>query len=242
MDATDNPYAPPNSPFDIIPSSDPRVVGYGIIAVVGMTIGGVSFLVSMFLIPSSVSSLSEHDLRLANHLGFIYPPLLGLWAAWIRRSVPWAVFGVISGILIGGAYYFLCGSNFLAVMVGFPCLLGGCTSVLLGTKHDSWIDGIPQRFLKGLVAGFVLGFVYAVLLNVIGAFMFTGFSPSVGDYSAMMWRAGTIAMVLASGLYFMLFHWSAGLQPIPKNANEQNDARETSAQSDLNSNSSPRSP
>ena len=98
-------------------------------------------------------------------------------------------------------------------MVGFPYLLGGCTSVLLGTKHDSWMSGIPQRFLKGLVAGFVLGFVYAVLLNVIGAFMLSDFSPTVADYSSMMWRAGTIAMMVGSGLYFMLFHWSAGLHP-----------------------------
>lgn len=235
MDATFNPYAPPNSPIEIIPSSDPRVVGYGTIAAVGMALGGLSFLISMFLIPSSVSSLSEHDLRLANNLGFIYPPLLGLWAAWIRRSIPWAIFGVISGLLIGGAYCALCGYNFLAVMVGFPCLLGGCTSVLLGTKHDSWLDGIPQRFLKGLFAGVALGIVYAVLLNVMAAFMLTGFPRSVANYSAMMWRGGTIAMIAASGLYLTLFHWSAGLHPIPRFANDQCDAPDASSASVLNS-------
>jgi hypothetical protein len=211
---TVNPYESPKFPFEIVPSSGPRVVGFGLIAGVGMAIGGISFLLAMALIPASVPSLSEHDLRLANHLGFIYPPLVGLWAGWVRRSVPWAVFGVISGLLIGGLYYVLCGYDFLAVMVAFPCLLGGCGSVLLGTKHDSWIAGIPQRFLKGLVAGFVLGLVYAVLLNVIGMFLLSRFPPSVADYSFMMWRAGTIAMVAASGLYFLLFHWSAGLHPV----------------------------
>jgi hypothetical protein len=220
VDPNENPYAPPETTFQIVPSGDPRVVGYGLIAVVGMVIGAGSFLVSMGLIPSNVSSPAEQDLRLANHLGFIYPPLVGLWASWVRRSIPWAIFGVLSGLLIGAAYYALCGYNFLAVMVGFPCLLGGCTSVLLGTKHGSWIDGILQRFLKGLVAGFALGIVYSVLLNGIGALMLFGPLPSVADYSSMMWRAGTIAMIAASGLYFLLFHWSAGLHPATKDANE----------------------
>src|SRR5687768_11839660 len=102
-----------------------------------MAVGAGSFLLSMLLIPADVSSLSEHDLRLANHLGFIYPPIVGLWAAWVRRSLPWAIFGVVSGLGIGTLYFALCRYNFLAVMVGFPCLLGGCTSVLLGTKLNS---------------------------------------------------------------------------------------------------------
>ena len=160
------------------------------------------------------------DLHLANHLGFVYPPLLGLWASWVHRSVPLAIFGIFSGLLIGAAYYTLCSYNFLAVMVGLPCLLGGCTSVLLGTKHDSWISGIPQQFMKGLVTRLVLGLVYVVLLNIIGAFMLTGFNPSVADYSSMMWRSGTIAMTVGSGLYFILFHWSARLSPAKQNANE----------------------
>jgi hypothetical protein len=178
-------------------------------------------------------------LRLANHLGFIYPPLVGLWASWVRRSLPWALFGVLSGLVIGAAYYALCDYNFLAVMVAFPCLLGGCTSALLGTKHDSWTDDIPQRFLKGLMAGFVLGFVNAVLLNVIGAFMLVGFNSSVAEYSSMMWRAGTIAMIVGSALYLMLFHWSAGLHPTSKNVNEQSHALEQAAGPDSNGESSP---
>lgn len=212
MDQEINPYASPKAPFEVVPSGPPRQLGRGAIAMAGMFVGGVSFLVAMWLIPADVRNLSEHDLRLANHLGFIYPPMLGLWAAWVRRSFPWAIFGVAAGVAIGAAYYALCGYNFLAVMIGFPCLLGGCTSVLLGTKHDSWIDGIPQRFFKGLMAGFVFGFVYAVLLNVIGAFLLPPFRPSVRQYSSMMWRAGTMAMIAGSGLYFILFHWSAGLR------------------------------
>lgn len=220
----DNPYAAPKAMFELVPSGEPRKIGYGLIAVVGVAVGAVSFLVSMALIPGNVESTSAHDLRLANHLGFIYPPLVGLWASWVRRSIPWAIFGVASGLLIGAAYYALCGYNFLAVMVGFPCLLGGCGSVLLGTKHDSWFAGIPQRFLKGLVAGFALGFVYAVLLNVIGALTLPMFNPTVAAYSSMMWRAGTIAMTVGSGVYFILFHWSAGLHPTRETGSEPSPA------------------
>ena len=50
-----------------------------------------------------------------------------------------------------------------------------------------------------------------VLLNVVGAVVMGGFARTTADYISMMWRAGPIAMGVASGLYFMLFHWSAGL-------------------------------
>ena len=207
----DNPYAPPRAFTEFIPSAEPRQLSRGVIASVGASLGVVACLVSLALVPSSVTSSGEHDLRLANHLGFIYPPLVGLWAAWCRRSVPWAVFGVLSGLLVGAFYYALCGYNFLAVMVAFPCLLGGVTSVLMETQAGSWTAGLPQRFGKGLVAGLVLGFVYMILLNIVGAVVMGGFARTTADYISMMWRAGPIAMGVASALYLMLFHWSAGL-------------------------------
>ena len=206
----DNPYAPPRAFTEFIPSTEPRELSRVTIAGVGIAVGVAACLVSLALIPSSVSSAGEHDLRLANHLGFIYPPLVGLWAAWCRRSTPWAVFGVLSGILVGAFYYALCGYNFLSVMVAFPCLLGGVTSILMGTQAGSWTAGLPQRFGKGLVAGLVLGFVYMVLLNVVAIFFMT-FPRTVATHSSMMWRAAPLAMGVASALYLVLFHWSSGL-------------------------------
>ena len=207
----DNPYAPPKAFTEFIPSTEPRQVSLAAIACVGAVLGVAAYFVSLALIPSSIASSGEHDLRLANHLGFIYPPLVGLWAAWCRRSMSWAVFGTVSGLLVGALYYAFCGYNFLAVMVAFPCLLGGVTSVLMGTQAGSWTVGLPQRFGKGLVAGLVLGVVYMVLLNVIGAVVTEGFARTTADYISMMWRAGPVAMGVASALYLMLFHWSAGL-------------------------------
>ena len=162
----------------------------------------------MALIPADVAaSPTTHDLQLANNLGFIYTPLLGCWSAWVRRSIPWAIFGVLSGLAIGAAYYLLCGTNFLAVMVGFPCVLGGATSVLLGTKHSSWYSGIVERFAKGVLAGFVLGILYMVILNILFIFTTPNFpytSPS--QHPSGMWTAGTAAMTISSAVYFLLFH------------------------------------
>lgn len=213
VNADVNPYSPPTSGFELVPSSEPRSVPRGAIVIVGGALGAISFWIAMALVPSDTASPTTHDLSLANNLGFVYPPLLGLWAGWIRRSTAWAIFGLISGCLIGLAYYALCGTNFLAVMVGFPCILGGATSVLLGTRHDSWISGIPQRLIKGLVAGFVLGFTYMVTLNIVIPFTSPHFpySSSVTDHSTGMWIAGTVAPSLASALYLPVFHWSAGL-------------------------------
>lgn len=220
MNSQDNPYAPPASNLGIVPSHSPRQLNYPALFAVGLMVGAVSFLLSMALIPSSIQSISLHDLRLANHLGFIYPVMVGLWASWVRRSLPWAVVGVVSGLLIGSIYYLLCGFNFLAVMVGFPCLLGGCTSVLLGTRHDRWTRGILERFFRGLIAGFALGFVYAVLLNVGAFLLLSPWRLGVEEYSWMMWRWGTVSMAIGSGLYFVLFHWSAGLHPIRENGEQ----------------------
>ena len=212
MEPDENPYSPPQTTFEIVPSFAPRQVHLAWIFVVGAMVGAASFVVAMILIPQDVESLSQHDLRLANNLGFLYPPTIALWASWVRRSVVWAVLGIFIGLAIGFAYYLLCGYNFLAVMVGFPCLLGGFASVLLGIKHDALFDGAIRRFFRGLFAGFILGVVYAVLLNVLIVFFLPNFRPSVSGYSSAMWRAGTIAMAVSSGLYFLLFHWSASIK------------------------------
>jgi hypothetical protein len=94
---------------------------------------------------------------LANNLGFLFPPFVGLWAGWVRRSWPWAMAGSIIGFVIGGRYYLLCGHNSLAVMMAFPCLLGSAACVALGIGERSWRDRNIARYGKGLAAGLVLG-------------------------------------------------------------------------------------
>jgi hypothetical protein len=180
----------------------------------GGALGASCFLLAEFLVPRQVNGPAEHDLLLAHRLGFIYAPLLGLWLGWLQRSWPRALLGAMLGVLIGGLYFLLCGWNFLAVMVAFPCLLGGVFAMLLGSNCDPWLRGLGARLGKGLVAGFVLGVVYMVVLNFVGA----SFPDSIqggGDftkrYVGIMWQAGPVALGLASGLFLILFRWAVGL-------------------------------
>jgi hypothetical protein len=83
-------------------------------------------------------------------------------------------------------------------------------AVALGTGTHSWTEGILARLGKGLIAGFVLGFVYMVVLNVLGI----SWEPlcSTEEYHRMMWHTGPVAMSVASGLYLILFVWAANLR------------------------------
>jgi len=123
----------------------------------GFGIGVSSYLVSEFLVPNNVPNPTEHDLALANRLGFIFPPAVGLWLGWQQRSWVRAVSGFLAGVLVGLVYLGLSEKNFLAVMVGFPCLCGGVFAGIVGSYRDPWISGLAARVGKGLVAGLVLG-------------------------------------------------------------------------------------
>jgi hypothetical protein len=173
-----------------LPSLVPLQTHWVLIA--GAILGCVSFIVAIAAIPSDVASPSEHDLLLANYLGFLFPPLVGLWSGGVRRSWLWSGAGVTIGLAVGAAYHLLCGHNFLAIMVAFPCLLGGAASVALGSGTRSWSAGILARIGKGLVAGLVLGSVYMVVLNVLGIIWFP--VESTERYHQMMWNNGPVAM------------------------------------------------
>src|SRR4051812_29156028 len=127
-----NPYESPRAPPDDGNRGTPiRTLNVVITFLVGSLLGILSFMPAIALIPSDVPDPSVHDLRLANNLGFIYPIVLGLWSAWLRRSWQWACIGIVAGLGIGITYFVLCGYDFLSVMVAFPCLLGGGAAVVL---------------------------------------------------------------------------------------------------------------
>lgn len=221
-----NPYRSPEADDSTtVSTSLPPTARLGRLRVfaVGAVLGGLSFIAAIALIPSNVPNPSVHDLLLANYLGFLFPPLVGFWSGLIRHSWKRATSGVVLGLAIGGCYYLLCGYNFLDVMVAFPCLLGGVASMLFGSGDRSWFDGILARLGKGLLAGFVLGFVYMVVLNVVGIVYMVvlnvvgiGWFPirSTQDYHRMMWHSGTVAMSVASGLYLVLFVWASNLRSL----------------------------
>ena len=140
---------------------------------------------------------------------------MGLWLGWLQRSWRRAVVGALVGIVIGCAYLWLCASrNFLAIMVGFPCLLGGGLAAVLGSNRSHWLTGLGGRLGTGLLAGLVLGFVYMVTLNVAGAMVMTAHDRAddyTQSYITMMRRAGPVALGLSSALFFVLIRWAVGL-------------------------------
>src|SRR5256885_2247047 len=106
----------------------------GAVFLSGVIAGAGSYVVAELLIPASVSSPGNHDLLLAARLGFIYGPFIGVWLGWLQRSWQRAVAGAVTGIAVGFVYMILCSSrNFLAIMVGFPALLGGLLAVVLAS-------------------------------------------------------------------------------------------------------------
>jgi hypothetical protein len=92
----------------------------------------------------------------------------------------------------------------------------------MGPGTGPWSTGIIRRFVKGLFAGFALGSVYFVTLNALGFFLLPVFGPTPTNFEAlyrrMMWRAGPVAMSIATGLFFPLFSWAARLQRSPEAA------------------------
>lgn len=195
-----------------------RVQTSGRAVACGIVIGVVCYLTAESLTPSNVNNPGDHDLLLATRLGFIYAPAVGLWLAWLQRSVRRAATAAVVGVFVGAIYMWLCSSrDFLAIMVGFPALLGGLLASALGSNRSLPFADLPARLAKGLFAGFVLGFVYMFTLNVTSS-MFAqaddfARNPTAA-YVRTMWRAGPVALGFASGFFFPLMRWAVGLTRI----------------------------
>jgi hypothetical protein len=186
--------------------------------IIGLTVGVPCYLLAEGLVPPNVASATDHDILLADRLGFIYPAIVAIWLGWLQRSWQRAFFGVCVGIGIGIIYMWLCASrDFMAIMVGFPCLLGCVFAAVVGSNRSPWAKGLGVRIGKGLLAGLVLGFVYMVVLNVVGAMIDVPSEPPEAftkGYISMMWFAGPVALGAASALFFVLIRWAVGLNKI----------------------------
>jgi hypothetical protein len=213
---------------------DNRKPNSGLVFLSGLVAGVLCYLIAELLTPKNVATSGDHDILLAIRLGFIYTPVVGIWLGWLQRSRQRAISGAVIGIAIGFVYSWLCaGGNFLAIMVGFPCLLGGVLASLAGSNRSDWLGGLGARLGKGLVAGLVLGFVYMVTLNMVGGMVMTAHDDTTDhtrSHITMMWRAGPVALGLSSGLFFILIRWAVGMirvrlivfeeTPAPKDASE----------------------
>ena len=187
----------------------------GLVFLTGLITGALCYLLAESLVPRHVQDAGDHDALLAVRIGFIYAPVVGLWLAWLQRSVWRGAFNAATGIFIGIIYLSMCASqDFLAIMVAFPCLLGGLLAVIAGSNRSPWLLGSVKRLLKGLAAGFVLGAVYMIVLNILARSMLSPLTPQnqfTASYVAMMWRAGPAALGAASACFFVLIRWAVGL-------------------------------
>lgn len=208
---------------------DNRKINASLVFLSGLIVGVICYLTAELLTPKQVANPGDHDILLANRLGFIYTPVVALWLGWLQRSWHRAMFGALVGIAIGFFYMWLCASrNFLAIMVGFPCLLGGGLAAVVGSNRSPWLIGLGARLGKGLLAGLVLGFVYMVTLNVAGAMVMMDHDRADGftqGYIAMMWRSGPVALGISSALFFVLIRWAVGLTRVKVLVFEETEAQ-----------------
>lgn len=177
----------------------------------GLGLGLIAFGMAELSLPHGALDPTSHDVTLAQRLGLIYTPAAGAWLGWLQRSPKRALAGALAGLAIGAVYFVLCmGENFLAIMVGFPMLLGGGLSALVGSNRSVGVAAFFARLAKGLVAGFVLGFAYMFLLNTI-LNMVVPPQRLYESYVYQMWTGGLPAMGVASALFLVLLRWSVGL-------------------------------
>jgi hypothetical protein len=176
----------------------------------GLALGLAAFAVAELSLPGGLEA-GDHDMMLAQRLGLVYTPLVGAWLGWLQRSRRRALMGALAGTGIGIVYYLLCMSrDFLAIMVGFPALLGGGLAALVGSNRSQGVAAFFGRLARGLVAGLVLGVAYLFLLSFIlntfvnPATLFTG-------YASHMWKGGLPAMAISSALFFVALRWAIGL-------------------------------
>lgn len=180
----------------------------------GVLAGVLCFAAAEVLVPRSVRNPGDHDIFLATRVGFIYAPAVGAWLGWLQKSWRRATIGIVVGLAIGILYMQLCGSrNFLAIMVAFPGFLGGLLASFTGSNRSPWLPDLLLRLGKGVLAGLVLGLVYMITLNIGVSFVFERdfIHDPMPAYVKAMWRAGPVALGLASGFFFPLIRWAVGL-------------------------------
>ena len=132
----------------------------------------------------------------------------------IRGPAAWVVFGCMAAQLTMGCIYrALCGWDAATqfVVYLYPSLLGGVAACVLGNGSPGWINSAYLRFLKGLLAGLVLGTVYLSLLNQLWEPVLKLVDQSNNVYRQATWIAGTTAMSTASGVFLLIFRWAANL-------------------------------
>ena len=65
-------------------NADNRHVRAGLVFVAGVLIGVACYFLAESFTSKTVASPGDHDVLLAERLGFIYTPIVGLWLGWLQ--------------------------------------------------------------------------------------------------------------------------------------------------------------
>lgn len=210
MERSENPYASPDAPLELIPSNSPRVIGVGFNVAVGCITGALAFFAALILTPSEATSISQFDRQLSQRAGIILPIAIGFWVAWVRQSRLWAFAGPIVGLALGITYWFLVTYDIVVAVYLLPIALGAIASCLLGIRKNTKSSSV-QRLLLGALSGAVLGFAYLNFLSIFDFIEGIDFKQSVEQYIIKKWKIGPPAFAIACGLFFPLFYWASGI-------------------------------
>lgn len=189
-----------------------RKINYGVVCLTGLLSGAVVHFLAESLI-SFEAVKDDYDTALLIRRTLLYLPIVGFWLGGMHRSWERAARGVLAGIVVGLAYAALClTDNSFAVLAGFPCVLGGAFATLIGFNRYLKPSELGILFGKGLLAGFVLGFV-DVILQAFFSLRYLGFPGESGRrvHIFVIHRYGPIAFGISSALFFLLIPWAVRL-------------------------------
>jgi hypothetical protein len=183
---------------------------------IGTVIGASSFVLAELMLPAQAGTVLEHDTMLTQRLSLIYCPIAASFFAWHiagRASALWK--GLVIGTLAGAAFQFLSAWDFtfLTKLLLFPAVVSAFISVLLPIMVN--LPSGPMTALRrcsnGLIAGFLLGLTYEILINIaLGCLVIIGLAQyhvtSEPEYLSGISYFGPIAFALANTAYFFLMH------------------------------------
>jgi hypothetical protein len=163
---------------------------------------------------------ADHFKTHAMIVGFVYVLLAGGWIGLQQRSLKRTIFGAATGGSIGLVYSLSVQANLpnypsdtgLAVYFAvLPCILSGLLAGVLGSTREQGYREFSICFSKGLISGLFMGIIHFAMAFTLALSMANIHGPS-NDYFR---RSGVIelslALGIASAVYFAMLRWSVGL-------------------------------
>ena len=176
--------------------------------------------------PDRIITLDDINLSVVTGFGFLYAPIVSIWTAAAHYSLKRIIAAILFGAALGFAFYRLSNLGEVVAVAALPVLVGALPSALWGRPDGDPLRSAAIRFCKGLVAGFALILMFWVLLAAMAVILSQLMAesyvvPTRGFYTEVLWRGGTLAMAVSSGVFFMMLQWSANLNPRARMENEQ---------------------